>query len=121
MHEHIAETLRKAIMKRSYLEKEYSKKKNSRFPDTLIKFKKRKNYCNIPYKKERRKYFESLNPSRISGNKRFWKNIQHFFFEKRKVSNKVTLVDNKVKTLTTICFQVNLTNFSKVQQKLTNK
>ena len=82
-------------MKRSYLKKVYFKKKT---PDSLIKFKKQKNYCSRLYKKERKKYFESLNPRRISDNKSFWKNVP-FFSEKRKISNKITFVDNKENTI----------------------
>ena len=40
-------------------------------------------------------YFDSLNPSKITDNKTFWKNIQPLFSEKRKVANKNTLVDRK--------------------------
>ena len=83
-------------MKRSYLEKVYFKKKT---PDSLKKLKKQNNYCSRLYKKERKKYFESLDPRRISDNKSFWKNIQPFFSEKRKISNKITLVDNKENTI----------------------
>ena len=83
-------------MKRSYLEKVYFKKKT---PDSLKKFKKQKNYCSKLYKKERKKYFESLDPRKISDNKSFWKNIQPFFSDKRKISNKITLVDNKEDTI----------------------
>ena len=79
-------------MKRSYLEKVYFKKKT---PDSLKKIKKQKIYCSRLYKKEWKKYFESLDPRRISDNKSFWKNIQPFFSEKRKISNKITLVENK--------------------------
>ena len=35
----------------------------------------------------------------ISDNKSFWKNKQPFFSEKRKISNKITLVDNKENTI----------------------
>ena len=42
-----------------------------------------------------KKYFASFNSRRISDNKGFWKNIQHFFSEKRRISSKTTLVDNK--------------------------
>ena len=94
------------------MEKVYFKKKA---PDSLIKFKKQKNDCSRLYKKERKEYFESLNPRRISDNKSFWKNIQHFFSEKRKINNKITLVDNKENILKTIWFQRNLINFSKMQ------
>ena len=85
---YITKTSREAIMKRSYLEKVYFKKKT---PDSLIKFKKQKNNSSRLYKKGRKKYFESLNPRRISDNKGFWKNIQPFFSEKSKISNKIPL------------------------------
>ena len=50
------------------------------------------------YKKERRKYFESLDPSKIVDNKTFWKNTHPLFSAKRKIANKVTLVskENKI-------------------------
>ena len=81
-------------MKRSYLEKVYFKKKN---PDSLTKFKKQKNYCSKLYQIERKKCCESLNPRSVTI-KVFGKNIQPFFSEKRKISNKITLVDNKENT-----------------------
>ena len=70
--------------------------KNSRF---IKKFKKQNNYCSRRYKKERNEYLESLDPRRISGNKSFWKKIQPFLSEKRKISNKITLADNKENTI----------------------
>ena len=50
-------------------------------------------------KKERRTYFESLDPSKIVDNKTFWKNIQPLFSEKRNIANKVTLVDKEEKVI----------------------
>ena len=50
-------------------------------------------------KKERRTYFESLDPSKIVDNKTFWKNIQPLFSEKRKITNKVTLVGKEDKVI----------------------
>ena len=85
------ETLRKVIIKRSYLEKVYFKK------NSLIKFKKQKPSCTRLYKKERKKYFESVISRRISDNKSIWKNM--FFSEKRNISNNITLVDNKENTI----------------------
>ena len=54
---YITKTLRKAIMKRSCLEKLYFKKKT---PDSLIKFKKQKNYCSRLYKKEQKNISKGL-------------------------------------------------------------
>ena len=73
---YITKNFRNAIMKYSYVEKVYFKKKT---PDSFKKILKQKNYCSRLYKKEQKKYFESLDPRRISDNKRLWKNIQHFF------------------------------------------
>ena len=51
------------------------------------------------YKKERRRYFESLDPSKIVDNKTFSKTIQPLFSEKRKIANKVALVDKEDKII----------------------
>ena len=83
-------------MKWSFLEKVYFKKKAL---DSLKKFQKQKNYCRRLYKKERKKYFENIDPRRFRDNKSFWKNIQLFFSENRKFSNKITVVDNKENTI----------------------
>ena len=92
---YITKALRKAIMKRSYLENLYFKK---RTPESMKKYQKQKNFCMKLYKKERRKYFESLDPSKIVDNKTFWKNTHPLFSAKRKIANKVTLVskENKI-------------------------
>ena len=44
------------------------------------------------FQNQQRKYFQSLNPKRISKNKSTWKSIHSFFSEKRKISQ---LVNNK--------------------------
>ena len=102
-------------MKWSYLEKFYFKKKT---PDSLKKITKQKNYCSRLYKKERKKYFEKLDPRRISDNKSFWKYIEPLFSEKRRISNKITLADNKEKTIfDDHLVSENLINFLKIQQE----
>ena len=88
---YVTKTLRKAIMRRSNLQTIYFKK---RTPESLKKYKKQKNYCSKLYKKERKAFFSNLNPSNICDNKTFWKYVQPFFSEKRKISNKITLVDD---------------------------
>ena len=79
-------------MKRSYLEKLYFKKKTT---ESLKKYKKHKNFCSRLYKKERKKYFDTLDVNKITDNKAFWKNIQPLFSEKRKFANKITLEDSE--------------------------
>ena len=62
----------------------------------MKKYRKRKNYCSLLYKKERKTFFNNLKVSNITNNKAFWKNIQPIFSENRKVANKITLVgDNE--------------------------
>ena len=86
---YVTKKMRKAIMKRSYLEKDYFKKKTTA---SLKKYKQQKNFCSRLYKKERKSFYNNLDPSVVSDNKTFWKNIQPFFSEKRKVGNKIILV-----------------------------
>ena len=90
---YIAKALRKANMKRSYLEKLYFFKKKT--TESLKKYKKHKNSCSRLHKKERRKYFDTLDVNKIIDNKAFWKNIQPLFFEKSKFANKITLEDSE--------------------------
>ena len=61
----------------------------------MKKYKKHKNFCSRLYKKERKKYFDTLDVNKITDNKAFWKNIQPLFSEKRKFTNKITLEDSK--------------------------
>ena len=78
-------------MRRSKLQTIYFKKRK---PESLRKYQKQKNYCSKLYKKERKAFFSNLNPSNICDNKTFWKYVQPFFSEKRKIASKTTLVDD---------------------------
>ena len=93
---YITKALKKAIMKRSYLDNLYFKK---RTPESIKKHKKQKNFCSKLYKKEWRKYFESVDPSKIVDNKTSWKNIQPVFSEKQKIANKFTLLGKEDKVV----------------------
>ena len=66
---YISKTLRKAIMRRSYLEKVYFKKRTDL---SLKAYKKQKIYCSRLYKKERKIFFSSLNPTFVKANKLFF-------------------------------------------------
>ena len=54
---------------------------------------KQKNYCNMLYQKKRKTFSSKLDLSQICDNKTFWKTLQRFSSEKRKISNKIILVD----------------------------
>ena len=87
---YVTKALRKTIMKRPQLEKIYFKKRTQ---ESFKKYKKQKNYCSRLYKRERKRFFESIDSSEITDNKTSRKNIQPFFSEKRKTVNKITLVN----------------------------
>ena len=61
----------------------------------MKKYKNRKNFCSRLYKKEHKKYFNTLDVNKITGNKALWKNIQPLFSEKKKFANKTTLEDSE--------------------------
>ena len=61
----------------------------------MKKYKKHKKFCSRLYKKERKKYFDTLDVNKITDNKAFLKNIQPVFSEKRKFANKVTHEDSE--------------------------
>ena len=75
---YVTKALRKAIMKNSYLETLYLKKKSTK---SLKKSKKLKNSCSRLYKKEHKKYFDTLDINKIT--KVFWKNFQPLFWEEK--------------------------------------
>ena len=73
-------TLRKAIMRRSDLQKKYFKKRTDQ---PLRAYKKQKNYCSRLYKKERKRFFNGLNISFVLDKKLFWKMVKPFFSDRR--------------------------------------
>ena len=73
---HISKPFRKAIMKRSYLENLYFKRRTDH---SFRNYKRLKNYCSRLYKKERKNFFNKLNTSFVSDNKLFWKTVKPFF------------------------------------------
>ena len=89
---YMSKTLRKAIMRRSYLENKYLKKKTDQ---CLRAYKKQKNYCSRLYKKERKKFFNGLNPSFVTDNKLFWKTIKPFFSDKGNYGDNIKLVEEE--------------------------
>ena len=65
---YMTKKLRKAIMKRSQLEKYFHKKPTDK---TRMAYKKQKNYVSRLYKKERKSFYGNLNLSILSDNKLF--------------------------------------------------
>ena len=81
-------------MRRSYLEKVYFK---NRTENSLRTFKKQRNFWSRLYKKERKYFFNSLNPSFVKDNKLFWKTVKPFFSNKGDRGSNIQLVkDNEL-------------------------
>ena len=76
---YITKTLRKAIMRRSQLETKHLKSKTQ---TNLKLYKKHKNFCSKLHKRERRKYYESLDMKNVLDSKKFWKTMGPFLSDK---------------------------------------
>ena len=83
--------LRKAIMQRSKLRNKLNK---FRTPEANSAYKKQRNICTSLLRKTKRNYFENLDPSAISDNKKFWKTIKPLFSDKVVTTSKITLCEN---------------------------
>ena len=81
---YITKTLRKTIMRRSQLETKYLKSK------TQTDFKLYKKYKNFCRKRERRKYYESLDMKNVLHSKKFWKTMAPFLPDKNTVFSQIS-------------------------------
>ena len=72
---YITKAYRKAVMKRSELKTKSLK--NSIF-ENFSKFRKQKNFCSRPYKRERKKFLDKLDIKLGTRNKKFWTTIKPF-------------------------------------------
>ena len=90
----MTKALRKAIMTRSRLQNRYYKLKTE---ESLICFKRQRNYCNRLYRRERKNFYSKLNVTNFFDNKKFWKNIKPFLSDKGISNTNITLIeDNRI-------------------------
>ena len=87
---YMTKALRKAMMKRQELQTKYFKSKSV---EDLKNFRKQNNYASRLYKKEKKRFYNSLDNKNLLDNKKFWKYIKPFFSDKVRCGNKITLVD----------------------------
>ena len=66
----------KAIMLRSNLRNRYNMLNTL---ETHLEYKRQRNVCTSLFKKSKRKYYGSLNPSHVGDYKKFWKVEKPFF------------------------------------------
>ena len=56
-------------------------------------YKKQKNFCSRLYKKERKRFFNNLNPSFVTDNKLFWKRFKPLFSNKGNYGSQIKFVE----------------------------
>ena len=75
----MTKNLRKAISNRSRLENRYYRGKSI---ESLRAYKKQKNCCSRLYKRERKRYYNNLDLTKITDSKKFWKTTKSFLSDK---------------------------------------
>ena len=89
---YMTKALQKAIMKCSELATKYHKTKSI---EDYNNYKKQRNFCSKLYKKERKRFYDTLDVGNITDNKKFWKTLQPMLSDKAKCgSSKTNLVEN---------------------------
>ena len=51
------------------------------------------------FRREKKSFFNNLDTKKIVDNKRFWRTVKPFFSDKNRVKNKITLIEDKTKTV----------------------
>ena len=87
----MTKSLRKTIMLRSRLKKNFSKKRSDENWDN---YKKHRNFCVKLLCQTKEKYFSDINVKSISENKKFCKTIKPYFSNKGLNTNNTMLVEN---------------------------
>ena len=87
----VTKEMRKAIMRRSYLENQKFELKTE---ESILAFKKQKNYCNRLRKRTRKNYYDNLDLRKITDNNKFWDTLCPLFSDKGGIREKIVLVEN---------------------------
>ena len=87
----MTKTITKAIMRRSRLRNKYLKNKSL---INKVAYNKQRNYCVSLVKKEKKKYFNNINPNDVTDNRRFWSITKPLFSDKTPTRKKITLIEN---------------------------
>ena len=84
--------LRKAVMLRSRLRNRYNKDQTV---ENWNKFRKHRNSCVKLFRREKRNYYNNLNVSLVTDNKKFWKTVKPFFSDKLQSKSKIVLIEDE--------------------------
>ena len=82
--------LSKAIMNRLHLRNRYLKNPNSM---TELNYKRQRNFVVNLMRREKKKYYENIDPHKICNCKKFWKTIKSLSSDKNNISEKITLIE----------------------------
>ena len=85
-------TLKKAIMKRTNLRKKYLKSTTEKSKNA---YRKQRNFCVKPFKKEKKKYYNNLVVKQITDNKKFWTSVKPLFTDKGLKSKNIVLIEKE--------------------------
>ena len=84
--------LSKAVMTRSRLRNKCLKCPSN---DNKMNYKKQRNYCTSLFRKEKKTFYDNIDISLITDNKKFWQTVKPFFSEKHFSRKKMVLVENE--------------------------
>ena len=84
--------MRKLVMTRSRLKNKFNKEPSV---ENERAYKKQRNACVNLFRKAKKEYYSSLNPSIIADNKKFWMAIKPLFSDKIKIRNKIILIEGE--------------------------
>ena len=83
-------TLRKAFMLRIRLKNRYNKNKTA---DNLDAFRRQRNFCVKLSRKTKRDFYNQLDISEVTDNKKFWKTVKPFISDKSSSKSRITLIE----------------------------
>ena len=92
MKNHLTRALRKAVMLRSRLRNRYDKNQTV---ENWNKFRKQRNSCVRLFRREKRNYYNNLDISLVTNNKKFWKSVKPFFSDKLQSKSKIVLIEDE--------------------------
>ena len=79
-------------MNRSRLKNKFNKEPSA---ENERAFKKQRNVCVNLFRKAKKEYYSSLNPSVVADNKKFWMAIKPLFSDKIKIRKKIILIEGE--------------------------
>ena len=87
----MTKALRKAVMLRTRLRNKYNQ---NRIAEDWNNFHRQRNLCIKLFRTEKKRYYNNLDVTLITDNRKFWKTVKPLFSDKIKSQSKIVLVEN---------------------------